>query len=313
MTVPPVADHRAADRAVRPPLVALETTLLLHGVPRAGALALAVELDAIVRSEGAAPALVGVLRGRAIVGMSRGELESLLALPPAESPKLNAATLGLALASGGSGATTVSTTLELAAGAGVRVFATGGLGGVHKGFAARPDVSADLAALARYPVAVVTAGCKSILDVVATRELLETLGVPVVGWRTERFPAFYSRDGGVPVDARFDDEARLGAYLAAELLRPGRLARGIVVANPIGAGDEIPEGTFAAWLAEAEARAAAGPAPASGRDITPRVLAALHEVSGGATLRANIALVKQNARLAARLAAAMARADHAAG
>ena len=212
--------------------VALETTLLLHGVPRGEALPLAAELAAIVRKHGANPALVGVLKGQPVVGMSDAQLRELLA--EADVPKLNSASLGVALARGGSGATTVSTTMELAAGAGVRVFATGGLGGVHRGLTQRLDISADLMAFTRFPVAVVTAGCKSLLDVINTREMLETLGVPVIGYRTDRFPAFYTRDGGVGVDARFDDAAELANYLDREL---NRAARGVVVCNPIPAAD----------------------------------------------------------------------------
>lgn len=278
--------------------VALETTLLLHGVPRGEAMPLATELAAIVRKHGATPALVGVLKGQPVVGMTDAQLRELLA--EADVPKLNTASLGVALARGGSGATTVSTTMELAAGAGVRVFATGGLGGVHRGLTQRLDISADLMAFTRFPVAVVTAGCKSLLDVINTREMLETLGVPVIGYRTDRFPAFYTRDGGVGVDARFDDAAELAKYLDREL---NRTARGVVVCNPIPAADEIDAAKFDDWLKQAEAEAAAG--GASGRSVTPAVLGALHRLSGGATLRANIALVKHNAGLAGELASAM--------
>jgi pseudouridine-5'-phosphate glycosidase len=197
-------------------------------------------------------------------------------------------------------ATTVSTTMELAAGAGVRVFATGGLGGVHRGFARRPDVSADLAALARFPVAVVSSGVKGLLDVEATREVLETLGVPVVGFRTDRFPAFYRRESAARVDARFDDLADLARFVLAEL---GRTGRGIAVCNPIPPAHEIRESAWEGWLREAEAQAG----DADGRDATPALLGALHAVSGGATLRANIELVKSNARLAGQIAGQIAR------
>lgn len=277
--------------------VALETTLLLHGVPRQAAMPLAAELAGIVRSGGATPALIGVLGGRPVVGLTDAELAQLLALP--DVPKLNSAGLGIAMARGHSGATTVSTTMELAAAAGVRVFATGGLGGVHRGLANRLDISTDLMAFTRFPVAVVTAGCKSILDVINTREMLETLGVPVIGFRTDRFPAFYSRDGGVGVDARFDDLAELARFVEREL---NRTARGLVICNPVPAADEIPPAQFEKWLAAAQQEASA----ASGRDVTPAVLGALHRLSGGATLRTNIALVKHNAQVAAELAVRMA-------
>ncbi len=278
--------------------VALETTLLLHGVPRASALRLAGELAAQVRRGKGVPVFVGVAKGQPKVGLTDDDLRALVAAKSV--PKLNTGSLGLAMHRGQHGATTVSTTMELAARAGVRLFATGGLGGVHRGLLERLDISADLAAFTRFPVAVVASGCKSILDVGATREALEALGVPVVGFRTDRFPAFYQRDGGVGVDGRFDDVADLAAFLRRELARTGR---GIVVCNPIAARDEIDSEQWGGWLQAAEARARA--AGATGRDVTPAVLGALHEVSGGRTLEANIALVKANALLAARLAAAL--------
>lgn len=284
-----------------PPLatVALETTLLLHGVPRGTGAGLARELAEIVRRHGATPAAVGVFDGRPVVGLSDAQLATMLAAAKVE--KVNTASLGLAMHRGQHGATTVSTTMELAAGAGVKVFATGGLGGVHRGLAERLDISTDLFAFTRFPVAVVCSGSKSILDVPSTRELLETLGIPVVGFGTDRFPAFYLRDGGTGVDARFDDVAELGRFVVRELHRTGR---GIVIANPIPPEHELTPLDWAAWLARAEAKARAD--GAAGRDITPAVLGALHEVSGGATLRANIALVKSNVDLAARLARSMA-------
>lgn len=306
---PPAAFAPAPSR----PRVALETTLLLHGVPRSAAAGLANELAQTVREASGGrvePALVGVVAGRAIVGMNDAELAELLAAPPGQMPKLNTSTLGLALFGGGHGATTVSATVELAAAAGVRVFATGGLGGVHPGLATRPDISADLSALARWPVAVVCSGCKSILDIAATRELLETLGVPVVGMGTGAFPAFYRREarvGGasVALDGRFDDVARLADFCRAELARSGR---GVVVAHPIPPEHELPQQDWDRWLAEAEADLAAADAGAiAGRDVTPFILARVHERSRGATLAANIALVKANAALAAQLADAMAR------
>jgi pseudouridine-5'-phosphate glycosidase len=282
--------------------VGLETTLLVHGVPRGQGERLARELAEIVRGEGAMPAFVGVLHGRAIVGMDFNELNEMLLASADDGPgvaKANTANLGVLVHRGQHAATTVSTTMELCAGAGVRVFATGGIGGVHKGYGQRWDVSADLAALARFPVAVVASGVKSLLDVGSTREALETLGVPVVGFRTDRFPAFYLRDGGCGVDAVFEDEGELARFLGAELKRSGR---GVLVVNPIGAGDEIKRGDWERWLAEAERKAGG----AAGREVTRRVLAELHEVSGGSTLRANLALVRANAGLAARLSRGMA-------
>lgn len=276
--------------------VALETTLLLHGVPRDQGLPLSRQLAKIIAEHGAIASLIGVLDGQPVVGLSESQLQRLISQP--DVPKLNTASLGIAFARGQSGATTVSTTMELAARAGIRVFATGGLGGVHKNLLQRLDISADLFAFTRFPVAVVTSGCKSILDVVNTRELLETLGVPVVGYQTDRFPAFYQRDGGTGVDATFQTIAELASFVRDELARTGR---GIVVCNPIPPEHELPQANFLRWLAQAESEAAA----AQGRDVTPNVLANLHRLSGGATLTANIELVKHNALVAAQLAAAL--------
>lgn len=298
------------------PRVALETTLLVHGVPADAARPLAGRLAGIVRAEGAEPAIVGVIAGRAVVGMTVAELDELLVVAAAEGgcgarsiPKLNTGNLGAALFRKTHGATTVSATMELAAAAGARVFATGGLGGVHPtlaGSAPHFDISADLGAFARYPVAVVTSGVKSILDLAATRELLETLGVCVVGFQTDDFPAFYmrraDRSAGLvgPVDVRFDDADELAAFVGFELARTGR---GIVVCNPIPVEHEISLTDWRRWLAAAEGRAHAQ--GASGRAVTPAILGALHEVSGGETLKANIALVENNAKLAAQIAVRM--------
>lgn len=278
--------------------VALETTLLIHGVPRSESIGLASRLFDSVRRGGATPAVIGVLHGLPTVGMTDAELRILL--DASDVPKANTANLGVLMHRKSHAATTVSATMELAAGAGVEWFATGGLGGVHKGFGEHLDISSDLAAFTRFPVAVVTSGVKSILDVESTREALETLGVTVVGFRTDRFPAFYRREsaGGAGVDARFDDERDLASFVRFEMARTGR---GVVVCNPIPEEHEIGEADWARWLGEAEGRAMA--AGAMGRGVTPAVLGALHEVSGGATLRANIALIESNAALAGRLAA----------
>lgn len=280
-------------RAAGPGHVALETTLLLHGVPKPEAAPLAAQLGAIVRAAGARPALIGILAGRPIVGLTEAELAELLA---AENiAKVNTANLGLALHRRAHAATTVSTTMELAAAAGIRVFATGGIGGVHRGYGAHLDISADLAAFTRFPVAVVTSGVKSLLDVESTREALETLGIPVVGFRTDRFPAFYLRDSAARVDDRFDEPEDLAAFISSELTRTGR---GIVVAHPIPEAEEIPPNLWREWLTLASEQESS----AAGREVTPRILARLHDISGGRTLRANLALVRENARLAARLA-----------
>lgn len=278
--------------------VALETTLLLHGVPRGEGPSLAAELTGIVRAAGVQPALVGVVNGKPIVGLNDAELTELLSAQSV--PKANTANLGVLMHWGSHAATTVSTTMELAAAAGVRVFATGGLGGVHPDLACHLDISSDLGAFTRFPVAVVTSGVKSILDVIGTREALETLGVTVIGFQTDRFPAFYLRESDARVDARFDDVLSLAAFLRNEMARTGR---GVVVCNPIPLDDEIERTAWERWLEEARKRAA--DAGVRGRDVTPHILGTLHEISGGATLRANLALVKHNAHLAAQLCSAM--------
>lgn len=284
---------RAGERSV-----ALETTLLVHGVPRGESAGLARELAGIVRGHGVEPAFVGVHAGRAVVGMTEAELGDLLAAEHVE--KANTANLGVLMHRRAHAATTVATTMELAAAAGVRVFATGGIGGVHKGYGTAWDVSADLAALTRFPVAVIASGVKSLLDVEATREALETLGVPVIGYGTDAFPAFYLRRCGAGVDARFDRVEDLGAYLSGELSRSGRA---VLVANPIPAEHEVSPADLERWLAQAERLT--GAEGVTGRGVTPAVLAHLHAVSRGATLRANLALVRSNTDLAARLCASM--------
>ncbi len=298
--------------------VALETTLLLHGVPRSEALPLASRLAGAVRAQGAVPMLVGVIAGKPVVGMSDDQLGELLAAPADSVRKVNTSNAGYVMSKRWHGATTVSTTMEFAAGAGVSVFATGGIGGVHfdslPGEPHQPgsgqvahsamDVSSDLNALTRFPVAVVASGVKSILDVAGTREMLETLGVPVVGFRTDDFPAFYLRRADnaevAPLDARFDEIGELAAYVRHEL---SRTCRGILICNPIPREHELGADDWRRWLNELRQIVAAS--GARGRDVTPRLLGALHGVSGGATLRANIALVESNAVVAGRLARAM--------
>lgn len=288
------------DTTPLPEAVALETTLPALGLPPGEGLPFTRELGELIQAEGAQPVVVGILDGKPIVGMTDDQIAELLDGRPVA--KANSANLGILIYNRADAATTVSATMELAAGSGIRVFATGGIGGVHKGYAHHLDISADLAALARFPVAVVASGTKSLLDVVSTREALESLGVPVVGFRCDRFPAFYLRESDAGVDARFDDETDLAAFIAGELWRTGR---GVLVCNPIPAESEIDPARWRGWLEKAEAQTA----PSSGRDITPGVLAALHEISDGETLRANLALVRSNAALAARLARHIAAGD----
>lgn len=282
--------------------VALETTLLVHGVPREAAQALHARIGDAIRASKADPALIGVIAGRPIVGMSDADLAAMLALNPPPI-KLNTANLGVAFSNRLNGATTVSATVEIAAHAGIAFMATGGLGGVHRDYATHLDISADLLALARFPVAVVASGVKSLLDVAATREALESLGVPVVGYRTDHFPAFYQRTGvsgaGQPIgiDARFEDARALARFARHEIARTGR---GLIIVNPVPAEHEIPQDIWEGWLAQAQS---AVPGKAAGRDVTPAILARVHELSAGLTLRSNIELVVSNAALAGQLAA----------
>ncbi len=285
------AVNRAKNKAV-----ALETTLLVHGVPSNAAQPLASELSQIVTDQGASPALVGVINGVPTVGMTDQELDSMLAQDLVL--KANTANLGVAIHQKAHAATTVSTTMELAAAAGVKLFATGGIGGVHKGYSKHLDISSDLAAFTRFPVAVVTSGVKSILDVESTREALETLGILVIGYQTDSFPAFYLRESNAQVDVRIDDPADLALLIKSELARTGR---GIVIANPIPAQHELDKEQWQGWLDQAKSDAEQS--GAAGRAMTPAILGRLHEVSNGETLRANLALIRANTLLAAQLAA----------
>ena len=251
-----------------------------------------------MRAGGAVPALCGVLDGRAVVGANFAQAERLFG----GDVKLGARDLGPAVAAGLEvGATTVSATVTLAAAAGVEVFATGGIGGVHRGADRSGDVSADLGALARHRVAVVSSGVKAFLDVPLTFERLETLGVAVLGWRTDRFPAFYVRDGGPELSSTVHDGHQVAVALraTAALGHPG----GILVANPIPPEAELDPQAIAEAVAGLESAARRG--GVSGGEVTPAVLAALAESTGGAIVPANIALAESNAAVAAEIAAAL--------
>ena len=287
--------------AARRPVVALESTLIAHGLPRPGNLDVAHELEELVRAAGAVPATVGVVGGRPTVGLGRDDLARLAG--EREVRKLGVRDLPAAVAQGVDGATTVASTAHLANLAGVGVFATGGLGGVHRQAAQTFDESADLTTLATTPVAVVCAGVKSILDVGATLERLETLGIPLVGFRTSAFPGFYLTDSGHPLDWRADDADEVAALLAS---RPGLGLddRAVIIANPLPAEEQLDpdlhDRVLRAGLALAEQRGV------HGKDVTPFLLARFHEETAGASLAANVAIVKRNARLAAEIAVAWA-------
>jgi pseudouridylate synthase len=294
---PEVAAAVAASR----PVVALESTLIAHGLPRPDNLEIARELEAIVRAAGAVPATVGVLAGRPTVGLDPAGLARLAGDPSVR--KLGVRDLPAAVARGVDGATTVASTAHLAHLAGVRVFATGGLGGVHREAAHTFDESADLTTLAATPVAVVCAGVKSILDVAATLERLETLGVPVVGYRTDTFPGFYLTDSGQPLDWRLDEPAGVAALLDARA-GLGLDDRAVVIANPLPSDEQLDPAVHDRVLADGLARAAAQ--DVHGKDVTPFLLAHFHKETAGRSLAVNITIVRRNARLAAELAGAWA-------
>lgn len=278
-------------------VVALESTVLAHGLPRPRNLEVGRALEAEVRGAGAVPATVAVLGGTPVVGLSDAEVEHIATAP--HVAKLSTRELPVAAARGADGATTVAATLWLAHRAGVPVFATGGIGGVHRG--ALPDVSADLLELARTPMLVVCAGAKAILDLPATREALETQGVLVVGWQTDEMPAFYSRSSGLPVDARADSAAEVAALWRAQ--RALGLPGALLLCVPPPAAAALPAAEVERAVADALARAERD--KVWGKQITPFLLRAVAERTGGRALEANVALLRQNARIAAAMAVAL--------
>ncbi len=281
------------------PVVALESTLFAHGLPRPRNLEVARELESLLREVGVVPASIGVVDGTPVVGLSTEEIELL---SNGDVAKASTRDLPLANARGVHAATTVAATSWLAYRAGVRIFATGGLGGVHRGATETFDESADLPALARTPVTVVCAGVKSILDVGATLERLETLGVSVAGYRTDRFPGFLVADSGFPVTWTLDgpDEVVAAMKLRDEL----HIGAALVVANPLSADEELDPALHDQLLAEAvDAAAAQG---VRGQGVTPFLLDHLQRSSGGRSLEANIAAVRNNVRVAAAIALAYA-------
>jgi pseudouridine-5'-phosphate glycosidase len=291
----------AAALGDRRPVVALESTIISHGMPWPRNAETARAVEAAVREGGAVPATVAVLDGRIRIGLDDEDLERL-GRGGRAALKLSRRDLGAALATGADGATTVAATMICARLAGISVFATGGIGGVHRGAEATMDVSADLDELARTPVAVVCAGAKAILDLPRTMEYLETRGVPVLGWRTDELPAFYARGSGLPVTRRCE-----GAEEVARILdlhwRLG-LETGAVVANPIPEAAALAPAEIDAAIEAALAEAASG--GVKGKEVTPFLLARVEEITGGRSLDANVALVVENARVAAAVASAYA-------
>jgi pseudouridine-5'-phosphate glycosidase len=297
IVAPEVADALARRR----PVVALESTIVAHGMAFPQNLQTARAVEALIRAEGALPATIAVLGGALRVGLDAAALEDVARRGP-ELLKLSTHDIAFAVATRRDGATTVAATMRIAAMAGIRVFATGGIGGVHRGARDSFDISADITELGRTDVAVVSAGAKAILDLPATLEALETAGVPVVGLGTSDFPAFYSRSSGLRAPLRLDSPAEVAAMLEAKW-RLG-LKGGVLVANPIPERDEIPAAEIEGVIRQVLARAAAD--GVAGKAVTPYLLAGLAEATAGRSLAANIALVKNNATVAARIATALA-------
>ncbi|MEO1557991.1 MAG: pseudouridine-5'-phosphate glycosidase [Pseudomonadota bacterium] len=289
----------ATAQAAGTPLVALESTIITHGMPYPQNLEVARQVESDVRAHGAEPATMAVIEGVLHIGLDDGQLETLA--QARNVAKLSRADMAACIATGGTGATTVAATMIAARLAGIDVFATGGIGGVHKGAEGTFDISADLPELAQTPVTVVAAGAKAILDIPKTLEVLETQGVPVIAYGQDDMPAFWSRSAGVDAPLRLDDPAQIAAAhgLRAALGLPG----GQLIANPIPAADEIPADVLAPLIAQAQAEADAQGISAKG--VTPFLLRRIFELTKGASLTANIALVRNNARLAARIAQAL--------
>ena len=282
------------------PVVALESTIITHGMPFPDNVATARAVEATVRANGAVPATIAVIDGRIRIGLDDAALDWLGTARGVM--KLSRADLAYAAAAGRPGSTTVAATMICARLAGIDVFATGGIGGVHRGVERSMDISADLGELVQTDVAVVCAGAKALLDLPRTLEYLETHGVPVVCFGTDRFPAFWSRDSGLPAPLRHDTPDAI-----ADMIRMRRrlgLGGGTVVANPVPEADEIPRGRMDDLIARAIIDAEAQ--DVSGKQVTPFLLGRLLELSGGESLRTNIALVHSNAAVAARLAVALA-------
>ena len=300
MTLPLIySTEVAAARAAGKPIVALESTIITHGMPWPQNRDTALAVEATVRAGGATPATIAIIDHKICIGL---EPETLDALAQAKNVmKLSRADLAAALAMGATGATTVAATMICAHLAGIHVFATGGIGGVHRGAESSFDISADLRELSETPVTVVAAGAKAILDVPKTLEVLETFGVPVIGYRTDTLPAFWSSQSAHPIPLRMDDAAQIAA---AQRMRTALgLPGGQLIANPIPAEDEIPQAVINPIIEQALAESVAQGIAA--KSVTPFLLQRIFELTDGTSLTANIALVHNNARLAAAIAVAM--------
>ncbi len=281
------------------PVVALESTIITHGMPYPANIETARQVEDDVRGAGATPATIAVLDGSIRIGLSDGDLDRLANAE--DVMKCSRADLAIAMSQGRVGSTTVAATMMAAHAEGIRVFATGGIGGVHKGAEESFDISADLDELNRTPVCVVAAGAKALLDLPKTLEVLETRGVPVIGYQTDELPAFWSRESGLAAPYRMDTPEEI-----ADLLNTRQIFGnhgGVLIANPVPAEYEIPRAEMANYIDAAIARASAD--NIRGKAVTPYVLSAILELTGGRSLQTNIGLVRNNARLAAQIAAAL--------
>lgn len=291
-----VADALAAGR----PIVALESTIITHGMPWPGNRDMALEVEAAIRAEGAVPATIAVIEGRLHAGLDEAAITVLAQAK--DVMKLSRADFAFAISERRTGATTVAATMMAAHLAGIDVFATGGIGGVHRGAETSFDISADLDELGRTPVVVVSAGAKAILDIPKTLEALETRGVPVVAFGQDAMPAFWSRDAGLAAPLRLDSPAEIAAFEVTRRQLGGH--GGMLIANPVPEADEISADVMAVHIQTALARAAER--GVEGKAVTPFLLGEILELTGGESLKTNIALVLNNARLAARIAVALA-------
>jgi len=297
------SDEVKAAQASRSPIVALESTIITHGMPYPQNVEVARQVEADIRAEGAVPATIAVIKGTLHIGLSDQELEELGQSKGVD--KLSRADIAACIASGGTGATTVAATMIAAQAAGISVFATGGIGGVHKGAETSFDISADLQELAQTPVTVVAAGAKAILDLPKTLEVLETLGVPVIAVGQDEFPAFWSRNSGLNAPLRMDEPTQI-AHAHRMRVAMG-IPGGQLIANPIPTDSEIASEALAPIIALAQADADRH--GITGKGVTPYLLQRIYELTKGQSLTANIALVRNNARLGARIAQALSTND----
>lgn len=281
------------------PIVALESTIITHGMPYPQNMEMAESVEGIVRAEGAVPATIAVINGTLHIGLNKDQTQNLA--QEKSVMKLSRADLGFAMAKGVSGGTTVAATMMAASWAGIEVFATGGIGGVHREAELTFDISADLQEFTKTPVITVSAGVKAILDIPRTLEMLETLGVPVIGYQSDTFPAFWSRNCGLPAPLRLDTAEEIANFW--EMRKRLAIEGGMLIGNPIPSDAEIPNDVINGYIDRALKMAAEN--NVTGKEVTPYLLGTLLDLTEGLSLKANIALVQNNARLAARIAKAI--------